>query len=153
MRTAGCTGRDLLRRQGARRRRSPVRESGSATVWVLALATIVWTLGVAVMMVGQARAARHQAGAAADLAALAAAARLPARGSSPCATAARVAAGNGARLTRCTVRGRVVDVTVEVPLHAALAALLPTDMARMRARAGPAYAATRSIPAAPSTRP
>ena len=53
--------------------RRPTGERGSATVWVLALAAVLATVGAAVVLVGAAVVARHRATTAADLAALAAA--------------------------------------------------------------------------------
>ena len=50
-------------------------ERGSATVWVLALAGVLALVGLAGVLVGAAAVARHRAGSAADLVALAAAGR------------------------------------------------------------------------------
>ena len=50
-------------------------ERGSATVWVLALAGVLALVGLAGVLVGAAAVARHRAGSAADLTALAAAGR------------------------------------------------------------------------------
>ncbi|MCW2637141.1 MAG: Helicase/secretion neighborhood TadE-like protein, partial [Blastococcus sp.] len=47
-------------------------DRGSATVWVLALSAVLAVLGVAIALVAAAAVARHRAGTAADLAALAA---------------------------------------------------------------------------------
>ncbi|WP_448625657.1 Rv3654c family TadE-like protein [Geodermatophilus sp. URMC 64] len=110
-------------------------ERGSATVWVLALAGVLAAVGLAAVLVGAAVTARHRAGTAADLAALAAA--LVAAGGEPvaCAAAARAAAANGAELTSCTVGGgAVVELTVAVPVR-----LGPLGQFRAtgRARAGP----------------
>ena len=54
-----------------RRDETPGGERGSATVWVLALSGVLAVLGAACLLVGVAVVARHRAGAAADMAALA----------------------------------------------------------------------------------
>lgn len=109
-------------------------ERGSATIWILALATVLWTVAMGVMLVGQARAARHRAGAAADLAALAGASRVS--DGMPCKPASLVARVNGGKLVACVVRGETVDVVVEVPLGR-LGPLVGERGVRARARAGP----------------
>ncbi|RBY94071.1 hypothetical protein DQ244_01515 [Blastococcus sp. TBT05-19] len=94
-------------------------ERGSATVWVLALSVVLVTVAAAAVVVGLAVVARHRAGTAADLAALAAAGRAVVGDPEPCATAAEIAGANGAELTRCRVEpGSVVavEVRVAVPL-------------------------------------
>ena len=91
-------------------------ERGSATVWVLALAGVLAVVGMAVVLVGAAVVARHRAGAAADLAALAGAGRAVLGDPDACAVAADVAAANAAELTGCTVRAdAVVDGDGRVP--------------------------------------
>ncbi|KAA8970505.1 Rv3654c family TadE-like protein [Mycobacterium sp.] len=88
---------------------------------------LVVTGGGAVL--GAAVLARHRAQSAADLAALAAAARLPAGPESACAQAAAVARAMRAD-SRCTVAGLDVVVTVDV-------AISRWGRARAGARAGP----------------
>jgi secretion/DNA translocation related TadE-like protein len=68
-----------------------------------------------ILAAGQALAVRHRAGAAADLAALAAADRVVEGAGSACAHGDSIARANGARLVRCEITGDVVDVLVEVP--------------------------------------
>ncbi|WUS32118.1 hypothetical protein OG357_21180 [Streptomyces sp. NBC_01255] len=68
----------------------------------------------AVLALGQAVAARHRAGGAADLAALAAADRALWGEAEACAVASRVAAAQGAELLRCAVRGDIAEVTATV---------------------------------------
>jgi secretion/DNA translocation related TadE-like protein len=82
---------------------------------------------------GAAVVARHQAQAAADLAALAAAARLPAGPESACAQAGAVARAMRAQPADCAVDNLDVVVTIEVGL-----ALSRWGIARAAARAGPA---------------
>ena len=116
------------------RRQGDGRERGSATVWVLVLCGVLATVGVAVVLMGAAVVARHRAGAAADLAALAAAARAV-QGADPCDEAARLAVANGAALTGCEVEpGGRVRVTVSVPVALGR---LGVFSATGRARAGP----------------
>ncbi|TKJ31952.1 Rv3654c family TadE-like protein [Blastococcus sp. CCUG 61487] len=110
-------------------------ERGSATVWVLALAGVLAAVGLALVVLAGAVVARHRAGAAADLAALAAAGRAVRGDEDPCATAARIAAANGARLEECALEpGAAVLVQVGVPVE-----LGPVGERRAtaRARAGP----------------
>jgi secretion/DNA translocation related TadE-like protein len=82
---------------------------------------------------GAAVVARHQAQAAADLAVLAAAARLPAGQQSACAQAGAVARAMRARTADCAVDNLDVVLTVEVAL-----AVGRWGSARAAARAGPA---------------
>jgi secretion/DNA translocation related TadE-like protein len=112
------------------------RERGSATVWVLALAGVLTLLGTAIVLAGVATVARHRAGAAADLAALAGAGRAVLGDPDACGRAARVAVANGAQMDGCAVRaGAVVEVRLHVPVR-----LGPfgTGRAAAQARAGPA---------------
>jgi len=112
------------------------REVGSASLYVVALAGVVWLAGLCAVTVAQALTARHQAAAAADLAALAAAEHVLDGPVGACAHARDVAGANGAALVRCTVQGELADVAVALPLRAfgPLRGLLPV---RARARAGP----------------
>lgn len=74
--------------------------------------------------------ARHRAQAAADLAALAAAARLPSGVAAACARATAVARGMGIDGAECRVDGLDVVITVRV-------AVAFTGVAQAAARAGP----------------
>jgi secretion/DNA translocation related TadE-like protein len=98
------------------------RDRGSAAVLLLAVAGLVLLLTLGVADAGIAFAARLQAAAAADAAALAAAPvtfRPFGATGSPTAEARRLASANGTVLTRCscsvdrTWRPRVVEVAVE----------------------------------------
>ena len=88
-------------------------DRGAGTLLVLASGGLLLALGCAWAVATALVVAHRAAQAAADLAALAGA-RGVARGDDACADATRVAADNDARLVRCTVDGRVVDVTVQV---------------------------------------
>jgi secretion/DNA translocation related TadE-like protein len=111
-------------------------ERGSATVWVVALAGLLAALGTAGVLVGAAVVGRHRATAAADLAALAGAARAVVADPAACSVAAGIAAANGAELEECSAGpGAIVDVRVSVPVRLGP---LGTTRARARARAGPA---------------
>ena len=115
--------------------RRPTGERGSATVWVIALSAVLAVVGTAVVLVGVATVARHRAGAAADLAALAAAGRAARGEPGPCGLAADVAKANAATLVSCTVDvDAVVDLRVSVPLRLGR---LGSWTANARARAGP----------------
>lgn len=98
------------------------RDTGSASIWVLAAALLLAVVGTAGTLRGLAVLARHRAEAAADLAALAAAGRIG-LGSDYCARAADIAARNGARIASCRVdlgadgRSGSVRVVVETALR------------------------------------
>ncbi|MGW0534247.1 Rv3654c family TadE-like protein [Streptomyces sp. NPDC003032] len=105
------------------------RDRGAATVWVTVVMAVLCVVSGAVLVMGQVVVARHRAGGAADLAALAAADRWAAGASAACAGAGRVAQAQGVRLLRCAVRGDVSEVTVSASVGA--------FSARVRSRAGP----------------
>lgn len=112
-------------------------DRGSAGLLLVGVAVAVLAVAGGLAVWGGAVVARHRAGQAADLAALAAAGAL-ARGLSPCPAAERVAAAVGARSERCLVAGDgSVLVVVRTPLPPAgrLAGVLMPP-ARARARAG-----------------
>ncbi|WP_347256651.1 Rv3654c family TadE-like protein [Actinomadura sp. RB99] len=110
-------------------------DRGAGTVWVVAFMVVIWVGGVAAVGVGGVRAARHRGDTAADLAALAGAARAADGAADACGRAREVAARSGARLARCRVRGEVVDVEVTVALRVPLGG--GAVRVRSRARAGP----------------
>ncbi|MPZ25807.1 MAG: helicase [Micromonosporaceae bacterium] len=112
----------------------PTADRGSASVWVLAAGLVLLAAGLAGSMVGAAHVAQHRAQAAADLAALAGAARAVAGHPAACARAGVIAVANGAGLTHCALDGFDLTVTVEV-VPPAGAGLHRT--ARATARAGP----------------
>lgn len=137
-------------------------ESGSASIWVLAMAAIILLAAASAGLGGAAVAARHRAGAAADLASLAAASWVARQVTAPraagvdsggesgvasgvdgggdaaaaCGAARRVAASNGATLNGCVVDGSTVTVEVASPVQGLVGAL--GAVATARARAGPA---------------
>jgi secretion/DNA translocation related TadE-like protein len=88
-------------------------ERGSATLLVVEMVGLLLFIGAALSVVTAMVVAHRAAQAAADLAALAGA-RDVAGGGAGCARATQIAAANQARVTTCTVTGRVVDVVVEV---------------------------------------
>ncbi|MDX6315621.1 MAG: hypothetical protein QOF84_2436 [Streptomyces sp.] len=101
------------------------RDRGSATVWAVLLMALLFVAAGGLLALGHALTARHRAGAAADLAALAAADHALDGQAEACALAARVAAAQGARLLRCAVVGEVADLVATV------------GPAQVRSRAGP----------------
>nr|WSZ96881.1 flp pilus-assembly TadE/G-like family protein [Streptomyces sp. NBC_00857] len=105
------------------------RDQGSATVWVALAATTMCAVFAVVLAMGQAVVARHRAGAAADLAALAAADQALSGPAEACRRAVDVAAAQGAEVVRCALSGEIADVTA----RAAFGPYAPT----VRARAGP----------------
>lgn len=117
---------------------SPPRgDRGSATVWAVVFMGLLCAVSAGLLAIGQAVAVRHRAGAAADLAALAAADHALDGSAMACVLAAHVAAAQGARLARCAVTGEIADVTVAV------------GAARVRSRAGPAVGLA-PVPTPPS---
>jgi secretion/DNA translocation related TadE-like protein len=105
------------------------RDRGSATVVVAMTATAMCALFALVLALGQVVVARHRAGAAADLAALAAADQVVSGQSDACRRAVAVAAAQGADVVRCAVDGEIADVTAVVRLGPYAPAV--------RSRAGP----------------
>jgi secretion/DNA translocation related TadE-like protein len=93
------------------------------------VAVLLWVTGAGAYL-GAVVVARHRAQAAADLAALAAAARLPSGTAAACARATAVAREMRVDHARCEVDGLDVVVTVQV-------AVVVAGAARAAARAGP----------------
>lgn len=93
-------------------------------------------ISVAAIWVGSAVVARHRAQAAADLAALAAAHRVPAGRTTACRGAQSLAAAMGASVTKCELDHVDVYLTVQVHTGARLG-----GVAEATAKAGPALAA------------
>jgi secretion/DNA translocation related TadE-like protein len=119
-------------------------DRGSATVWSLGLTAVLLAVFAAVLLMDQAVVARHRAGAAADLAALAAADHALDGEAAACRLAVRVASAQGAAVLDCAISGEVSDVVAEV------------GHARVRSRAGPPSPAaapgsvTRGAPQVPA---
>lgn len=108
-------------------------DRGAATVLVLGLVAVLLAMTVGGMVLASAVVASHRARLAADLAALAGAARLRdgAAVDRACATAHRVAGINDADLVSCVGDGLTLEVTV------AVTAPVWPEPARARAKAGP----------------
>ncbi|MFE3251851.1 Rv3654c family TadE-like protein [Streptomyces sp. NPDC059209] len=87
------------------------RDRGSATVWAALATTALCAVFAVILAMGQAVVARHRAGSAADLAALAAAGHALRGAEAACARAAEVAGAQGAEVVRCAVVGEIADVT------------------------------------------
>lgn len=116
-------------------RRTRPADRGSASVWVLALSGVVLLSGVASVLAGLAIISRHEAGTAADLAALAAASQALSGSGVACARAEEIARINGAELQSCDLEADgVVDVAVTVTVRFGSLGL---GVARAEARAGP----------------
>lgn len=113
------------------------RDVGAGSVLVLSVLAVGLAAALAVGALAQVVLARHQAEAAADLAALAAADVALGRATGdPCQAAARVASGNGAVLVTCRLDSDgSVTVRASVQVRGAGELLGP---ARGAARAGPA---------------
>jgi secretion/DNA translocation related TadE-like protein len=112
------------------RRRNPGDDCGSATVVAAAMVAVLLCVSGAGAYVGSAVVARHRAQAAADLAALAAAARMPSGVSAACARATAVARQMRADGVQCEADDLDVVVTVQVTVFFGGAA-------QAAARAGP----------------
>ncbi|WTT10035.1 flp pilus-assembly TadE/G-like family protein [Streptomyces zaomyceticus] len=106
------------------------------TVWAAFAACALCVVFGAVLALGQAVAARHRAGGAADLAALAAADRALWGEAEACAAAFRVASAQGAELVGCAVRGELAEVTARV--------VRGPYRPEVRSRAGPPESPVRS---------
>jgi secretion/DNA translocation related TadE-like protein len=104
----------------------------------MAVGLVLVLMGVAGAAVGAARVGRHRAQAAADLGALAGAARAIEGTGAACERAARFVAANGGRTASCEVSGLEIVVRAEV-----IVTPLPglTRIASAAARAGPVEAA------------
>ena len=127
---------------------------GTASVWALSMAMVLWVCVAGVVLAGVAVVARHRAATAADMAALAGASMLARSESQPesvgasdvggfpggnaCAVANAVALANDAIVTSCQVTANVVDLTasVRIPVLGLLGGL-GLDSVSARARAGP----------------
>lgn len=107
-------------------------ERGAATVLAAFLVAVLVTVSIGGIWFGAAVLARHRAQSAADLAALAAAARIAAGSVVACGQAEALARAMRARLLSCDVTE--LDVTVTVAVDTGLRTAGP---ARAAARAGP----------------
>jgi secretion/DNA translocation related TadE-like protein len=114
----------------ARTRRPPSSrrggDRGSATLVAVAVLAILLAVTLGGFYVGSAVIARHRAQATADLAALAAAARLPAGSVAACSEASTIADAMRVSVAGCVTDGLDVVVTIDA------------GPARAAARAGPA---------------
>jgi phosphoribosylaminoimidazole-succinocarboxamide synthase len=108
------------------------RDRGSASVWLLAIGLVVLSAGLAGASVGAAHVARHQAQVAADLGALAGAARSVEGSRIACQRAGSIATANGARMVACDLDELDLTITVEVAPASGL-----SRPATATARAGP----------------
>ncbi|MFD0021811.1 Rv3654c family TadE-like protein [Streptomyces sp. NPDC058382] len=91
------------------------------------------TVFAVILALGQVVVARHRAGGAADLAALAAADRALEGAAVACRAAREVAGAQGAEVVRCAVQGEIADVAARVRLG--------PYAPEVRSRAGPAATA------------
>jgi secretion/DNA translocation related TadE-like protein len=112
-------------------------DGGAASIFVLALGLVLVAAGMAGAAIGTARAGRQEARAAADLGALAGAARAVYGEPVACARADRFVTANGGRMSSCAVSGLEIVVGVEVQVRP-----MPGLVRRAAAvsRAGPVYA-------------
>lgn len=108
------------------------------------MVAVLVTVMMGAAQIGAAVLARHRAQAAADLAALAAAAQVPAGSAAACARADRLVRQMRAAVAACTVDG--LDVVVTVQLWPALRNRW-LGPARAAARAGPSSATDHALPA------
>ena len=115
-------------------RTAETRDRGAASILILAIGLVLVAAATAAAAVGAARVGRHQARTAADLSALAGAARAVEGAGPACTRAREIARENQARLAACHAEGWEIVVHVEVAVTP-----LPglTRYARAAARAGP----------------
>jgi secretion/DNA translocation related TadE-like protein len=111
------------------------RDSGFATVWVVAAVALVAAAAAVAIGFAAATLDRHRAAAAADASALAAALNSVEGPAVACREGERLARLDGATVTSCEVQGSVALVAVSVPLPGVLRGFGP---AIGRAKAGPA---------------
>ena len=112
--------------------RSSAGDEGSGSVWMLGIGAALLVLLVAVATAGGVVVARHRAETAADLGALAGAARAVDGTQAACATADRIVTANGGSLVSCRVEALDLIITAEVRGPRGW------GTARASARAGPA---------------
>lgn len=124
-----------------RRGRPSACERGSATVLGTVLIGVLAVVTVMVAVVGGAVTDQRRLEAAVDLGALAGASATQ-RGADACAAAGEVTAGNGARVTACSVVGDVVTVRAGWVTERVLGLRLTLTAT---ARAGPESALTGSV--------
>jgi secretion/DNA translocation related TadE-like protein len=110
------------------------RDRGSGSIWLAGLLAVVMLTATVGLAAGTAVLARHRAEAAADLAALAGAARIAEGEADGCAAARKVAAANGGRVSACVRTGEDLDVMVSAPVEVVGLGVLAVSA---RARAGP----------------
>ncbi len=136
------------------------RDRGAATILVLAFGLFLAVAGVAAAGVGTARVGRHQARAAADLGALAGAAKAVYGPEVACARAGQFVAANHGRMASCVVDGLEIVVRAEVAVpglgrHAVATAragpvsALPPAAARGSSTSGPTGFSAQPAVAAP----
>jgi secretion/DNA translocation related TadE-like protein len=130
-RDEGWCGRAGSRRAGLR------QDRGAASIFVLAVGSVLVAAGLAGASIGTARVGRQQARTAADLGALAGAAQVIDGEGAACSRAGQLASANGGRMTACRLEGLTIVVEVVVPVTP-----LPglTRLASAAARAGPVTA-------------
>jgi secretion/DNA translocation related TadE-like protein len=116
-----------------------LRDRGSASVLVLAMAAVVGLAGGVAAELGLSVAARHHLAAVADAASLAAAAVVVDGAQGACATARSVARRNRVALANCRVTGPVVIVRLRARLGWPLGWL---PALTLNSRAGPAETIT-----------
>jgi secretion/DNA translocation related TadE-like protein len=118
-------------------RKGADRDRGAASILLLALGLLLVAAGTAGAAVGSARVGRHAARTAADLGALAGAARAVEGEAVACARAGRFVAANGGQMTACTVSELEIVVRVRVEVRPLPGLIRQAEAA---ARAGPVYA-------------
>ncbi|GGM05321.1 Rv3654c family TadE-like protein [Nakamurella endophytica] len=111
-------------------------DAGVATIPAAVAMTVLIALTGVLVHLGAAAIARHRAEAAADLGALAGAAKVLDGAAAACSAASALVARNGARLVECDLQGW--DVVVRAEAAAAVGVLSATVVGR--ARAGPVTA-------------
>lgn len=137
-------------RRVRRGQRSRGRDRGSATLWAVGLLALVMVAVAVATVTGAAVLARHRAGAAADLGALAAASRVAAGTDTACAQARQVVTANHATLAGCTCQGMECVVGARVEVEPVLAVVEPGTAATVWSRAGPADAPALGDPVHPA---
>jgi secretion/DNA translocation related TadE-like protein len=117
-------------------------DRGAASIFVLAVGLVLIGVALALVTVGAARVARHQAKAAADFGALAGGPHAIEGQAAACAVALRYVEANHARMTECAVDGLEIVVRAEVRLK-----VYPAS-AEAASRSGPVTAVPGGLVAA-----
>ncbi|GAB3660243.1 hypothetical protein GCM10027589_21880 [Actinocorallia lasiicapitis] len=110
-------------------------DGGAATLWVVAVMGLVWTVAGVVMVAGGVRAARHRAQLAADSAALAVVTREVWGFGDGCRFARELTERNGAAMESCEIRGAAAGSGLGAEVKTAVMIRAPSWVGVLRVHA------------------